>query len=269
LKQKQTHRRHQPKNYRAVEKAIAEEWELQPNEPPDPGKVRINGRINPNGAATEDDDRAFINTLDEHQAREGLSRCAAGLSEVATEIAAQQQGLALMTVRGDRSERKLRPIRDKLREGLVRQKRFVRLRDLYGQRLQTLSYSPRAEDASAPHGKITPSAITGHGRATVVAELIKELNALRPQMQLPEDDYENLSRQNARYLTFKICKQYPSAVNWVKMLPERRSVNTIAYELAGVHFSVRAPTIETAWKRYKPNKRKRNKPNESGTTGKH
>jgi hypothetical protein len=270
LKQKQTPRRpslaDQPKDYRAAKKAINEQWELQPNKQPDPEAIRLNDRID--GMASERD-RTVINKLDEQQTRDGLSLCAVRLSEVTTEIAAQQQALAWMTVRGDRSERKLGPIRKKLRDGLGRQKRFVSLRELYGQRLQTLLSSPRIEDAGAPHGKITPSASKGRERAMVVAKLIKELNALRPQMQVPEDDYSELSRQNARYLVFKICKEHSAAAHWVKLLLERRSVNSIAYELAAVHFGVRAATIQTAWKRYKPNKLKRYKHNDSRTTGKH
>jgi hypothetical protein len=222
---------------------------------------------------------AVINTLDEKQTRDGLSLCAARLSQVATEIAAQQQALALMTVRGDRSERKLAPIRRKLRDGLERQKRFVRLRELYSQRLQTCLSSPTTELArrQPPPISMSPEApktdstaeSRGHERARTVAKLIKELNALRPHMQVADDDYPKLSHQYPRYLVFKICKKHPPAVSWVKLLPERRSVNSIAHELAAVLFGVRAPTIQTAWKRYKPNKRKRNKPNESGTTGKH
>lgn len=91
----------------------------------------------------------------------------------------------------------------------------------------------------------------GRKRARVVATLLSELNELRPHMTIPDDDYPKLSRQNPKYLVFKICKKHPAAARWVKLLPERRSVHSLAYELAAVSFGIRAATIETAWKRYK------------------
>jgi hypothetical protein len=59
----------------------------------------------------------------------------------------------------------------------------------------------------------------GDKRAKIVARLLKELNALRPQMQVPEDDYPKLRRENPKYLVFKICKKRASAGSWVNSCP--------------------------------------------------
>jgi len=99
---------------------------------------------------------------------------------------------------------------------------------------------------------LSKAEMRGRRRAKVVASLIKELNALRPQMQVPEEDFPELLKQNPEYQVFKICKKHPSAATWVKRLPDRRSTNSLAYEIAAIECGVSAATIETAWKDYKP-----------------
>jgi hypothetical protein len=91
----------------------------------------------------------------------------------------------------------------------------------------------------------------GLRRARLVSKLIIELNTLRALMQVPDDDFPNLSKQNPNYQVFKICKKHPSASKWVKLLPDRRSINSLAYEIAAIEFGRSAATIQTAWKRYK------------------
>jgi hypothetical protein len=91
----------------------------------------------------------------------------------------------------------------------------------------------------------------GLRRAKLVKKLISELNALRPHMQLPDDDFPRLSQENPQYETFKICKEHPTAIRWVKLLPDRRTVQCLAWELAAVKCECSASTIQSAWKRYK------------------
>lgn len=139
---------------------------------------------------------------------------------------------------------------------------------------ELIQINRRIDHAAKKHddrlvGKGSTAETLGCERAKKVAMLIGELNALRPQMQVPEDDYPKLASKHQGYLVFKICKTHPPAAHWVKLLPERRSIHTIAYEIAAVACGVSSATIETAWKRFKPNKRKRNKPDKSGTTEKH
>jgi hypothetical protein len=99
--------------------------------------------------------------------------------------------------------------------------------------------------------------LEGRKRAKLVGILIKELKALRPQMQIAEDDYPRLSKLHPQYTVFQICHQKPVAAHWVKLLPERRSINSLAYEIAAAHFGRTASTLETAWKDYKPRKKAR------------
>jgi hypothetical protein len=108
--------------------------------------------------------------------------------------------------------------------------------------------------ARRQYQEMSNAEIMGRRRAKLVATLVKELNVLRPLMEIPEDDYPKLLEQNPNYEVFKICKKMPSAARWVKLLPDRRTVHTIAYELAAAKLAVKSATIATAWKRYKPRK---------------
>lgn len=92
----------------------------------------------------------------------------------------------------------------------------------------------------------------GRRRAKLVAKLIKELNALRPHMQIADEDYSRLRNRFPKYQVFKICERNPSASEFVKRVADRPRVHTLAYELAAVHFGIAPATVKTAWKRYKP-----------------
>jgi len=129
--------------------------------------------------------------------------------------------------------------------------------DASEQNAQTKSL-PNAEKASAPSPKkqtnsksLSNAEGKGRRRASLVAQLIAELKALRPQMQVPEEDYPRLCKQNPKYKVFKICKKHPGASVLVQQVCDRRNVNQLAYKLAGMECSVSAATIETAWKHYK------------------
>jgi hypothetical protein len=93
--------------------------------------------------------------------------------------------------------------------------------------------------------------MVGIRRASAVARLIKELNALRPHMQLPEEDFPKLAKEHPAYEAFEICKKHPGASKWVKLVRERRIVNSLAYQLAAIEEGVSAAMMETAWKRHK------------------
>lgn len=97
----------------------------------------------------------------------------------------------------------------------------------------------------------------GRRRAQLVGQLITELNALKPELQVPEEDYTRLCSQYPDCQVFKICKQHATASKWVKLVPDRPRVNTLAYEIAAIHFGVTKATIQTAWKRYKPRSKSR------------
>jgi hypothetical protein len=95
----------------------------------------------------------------------------------------------------------------------------------------------------------------GRRRAELVGQLIKELNALRPQLQVPDEDYPKLVAENPGYEAFKIAKNHPAAAKYIKQTPDRPRVNTLAYKIAAIHFSVSSETIKNAWRKYKPRER--------------
>jgi hypothetical protein len=92
----------------------------------------------------------------------------------------------------------------------------------------------------------------GCERAKLVGKLIGELNALRPHMEVPEDDYPVLKKQHPKYRVFKICEKHPAAAKFVHLVRDRRSVHSLAFEIAAIECQVRPATIKSAWKKYKP-----------------
>jgi hypothetical protein len=102
-----------------------------------------------------------------------------------------------------------------------------------------------------PDADVNSADLRGLRRARLVEKLISELNELRPLLQVPDDDFSRLMGECSNYEVFSICAKHKNAASWVKLLPERRGVHSIAYELAGIVHTVKASTIETAWKRYK------------------
>jgi hypothetical protein len=117
---------------------------------------------------------------------------------------------------------------------------------------QKLSQEPRRQitDVATPVSSATPAEMVGSGRASIVATLIKELNALRHHMQVSDEDFPRLRDQHPGYEVFKICAEHPAAEKFVKLVNERPRINTLAYELAAIKCEVSMDTIKTAWKRY-------------------
>jgi hypothetical protein len=109
-----------------------------------------------------------------------------------------------------------------------------------------------ADKVQASTESLSNAKILGIRRAKLVARLIKELNALRPHLQIPEEDFPRLRKQHPRYQVFKICKEHPGAAKWINLVCERRRVESLAWELAAIECGVSPATVKTAWKRYKP-----------------
>jgi hypothetical protein len=108
-----------------------------------------------------------------------------------------------------------------------------------------------------PKSQKSNAELTGLRRALLVSKLLEELNTLRPLMQVPDDDFPILSKQNPNYQVFKICRKHISASTWVKLLPDRQSIHSLAFEIAAIECRRSAATIRTAWKRYKNKVHKR------------
>jgi hypothetical protein len=123
------------------------------------------------------------------------------------------------------------------------------------------SKAPGRKREPVPHTRTTTqhktaAEATGERRAKLTGRLITELNALRLLIQVPDDDFPRLSNENPNYETFKICKKHPSASQYVKFLPDRKSVHSLAYQIAAIECHCSAATIQTAWKRFKPRQKK-------------
>jgi hypothetical protein len=119
--------------------------------------------------------------------------------------------------------------------------------------LTTLKQRRKVEKPRTQKPRISksPAEASGLSRARLVARLISELNALRPLMEVPDEDFPKLAKEHPHYETFKICVKHPGASQWVKLLPDRRWVHTLAFQLAAAKCGVSAATIQTAWKRFK------------------
>jgi len=108
-----------------------------------------------------------------------------------------------------------------------------------------------ADKVKASIESLSNAKILGIRRAKLVARLIKELNALRPHLQIPEEDFLKLREQHPRYHVFKICNKHPGAAKWVNLVCDRRRVESLAWELAAIECGISPATIKTAWKHYK------------------
>ena len=89
-------------------------------------------------------------------------------------------------------------------------------------------------------------------RAMTVADLINELNHLKPQMFEDESEYNRLRDRYADFLTFRIAEQRPDLKK--KILGIRFSFRHIrlAQELAAAHHGRQLSTIQKDWKDFKP-----------------
>jgi hypothetical protein len=89
-------------------------------------------------------------------------------------------------------------------------------------------------------------------RARTVAQLIKELDDLKPQMFEDEAEYNSLKAHYPKFLVFKVAETRPDLK--MKVLSIRASTRHIrlAQELAAAHHRRQVSTIQTDWKNHKP-----------------
>jgi hypothetical protein len=91
-------------------------------------------------------------------------------------------------------------------------------------------------------------------RAATVGEIIEELNQLRPGMTGTESDYDKLRSQHPRFVTFKVARKYPDLKEKVLNLQSHRRHIRLAQELAAAFHERNLSTVQTDWKRHKPDK---------------
>lgn len=96
-------------------------------------------------------------------------------------------------------------------------------------------------------------------RAQTTAILLEELNCLRPRMTGAESDYSGLARENSYFLTFKIARKHPELKDKVLNIQGHRRHLRLAQELAAAHHGVALATVQTDWKKSKPQKYRRPK----------
>ena len=96
-------------------------------------------------------------------------------------------------------------------------------------------------------------------RAATVAALIKELNAIKPQMFEDEGEYKSLRGKYPEFILFKIADGRPDLKE--KVLSIRSSTRHIrlAQELAAARHGRTLSTIQDDWKKFKPAEFKRDR----------
>ncbi len=90
-------------------------------------------------------------------------------------------------------------------------------------------------------------------RARTVAKIIEELNILKPEMY-GESDYSRLEELYSDFLSFKLAKRQPDLRTKLVYLQSHREHIRLAQELAAAHHGKQWATIQTDWKKNKPNK---------------
>lgn len=96
-------------------------------------------------------------------------------------------------------------------------------------------------------------------RAHTVAGLIEELDRLRPRMTGQESDYAALKKEFTHFKTFAIANRHPELRERVLNLQDHRRHYRLAQQLAAAHHGCSLATVQTDWKREKPDKYRRPK----------
>lgn len=117
---------------------------------------------------------------------------------------------------------------------------------------------PAAATEQATARPEPPAPTPSEARARTVATIIGELDILKPQMY-GADDYERLEKENPDFLTFEVAKKRRDLKLKVLNVQGHRRHFRLAQELAAAYHGRQLSTIQTDWKRHKP-QRFRQKP---------
>jgi hypothetical protein len=104
---------------------------------------------------------------------------------------------------------------------------------------------------------IAPGQPASVQRARFVGNVLNELNALRIEMQVPEDDYNKFRSQNKRAQIIRLADKHPAFKEKLMAIQEHRQLIRLAQEAATLKFQRTLSTIQTDWKRNKPHKYRR------------
>ena len=128
----------------------------------------------------------------------------------------------------------------------------------YRRRLREVADAQASEPAHPPksttRGKASSAdaAAAKEARAKTVGQIVKELNALKPQMFEDESEYDGLRTQNSNFLTFKIAAERPDLKLKVLAISGSTRHIRLAQELAAAHYGRALSTIQDDWKHHKP-----------------
>jgi hypothetical protein len=89
-----------------------------------------------------------------------------------------------------------------------------------------------------------------------VAQVIEELNVLRPEMTgiVNDEDLQKVARKHPRYLTFRITREHSDLKDKVINIQDSRRHIRLAQELTGRKYGLKLATVQTYWKKDKPPK---------------
>jgi hypothetical protein len=112
--------------------------------------------------------------------------------------------------------------------------------------------SPPAVAEQLPVQKSAPEAPNfRQRRAEVVAQVIGELNVLRPLI-VGLKEYNEQRALFPDYLTFKVAEKHPNLKEKLLYIQHHVQHRRLALEIAAAHFGKERTTIESDWKKYKP-----------------
>ena len=93
-------------------------------------------------------------------------------------------------------------------------------------------------------------------RALTVAEVIEELNILKPQMYRASD-YKRLNKEHPEFLTFQETEKRSDLKELLENIQLSKRHFRLAQQIAASQYGVELDTIKKDWKKYKPSKYRR------------
>jgi hypothetical protein len=93
-------------------------------------------------------------------------------------------------------------------------------------------------------------------RAQTVAQVIEELNALKPEMTgiISEDDFRKVAKKHPRFLSVRVARQHPDLLEKILNIQDSRRHIRLAQEITARKYGRKLSTVQTDSKKHKPDK---------------